>query len=111
MKPCLATVLWACIVVPAGVHAQKTSPSGQQAAPLREVPAVAPGNPGAGLPPMIEGEPVEKRPPEKSDDKPAFPEQTRALYHATAPYKITTLIDNLPAPRSMKRRLPSATPG
>jgi glucose/arabinose dehydrogenase len=50
---------------------------------------------------MIEGQPVEKRPPEKSDDKPAFPEQTRAPYHATAPYKITTLIDNLPAPWSL----------
>jgi aldose sugar dehydrogenase len=50
---------------------------------------------------MIEGEPVEKRLPEKSDDKPVFPEQTRAPYHATAPYKITTLIDNLPAPWSL----------
>src|SRR5580704_21075 len=47
------------------------------------------------------GQPIEKRPPEKSDDKPAFPEQTRAPYHATAPYKITTLIDNLPAPWSL----------
>jgi glucose/arabinose dehydrogenase len=47
------------------------------------------------------GQPIEKRPPEKADDKPAFPEQTRAPFHATAPYKITTLIDNLPAPWSL----------
>src|SRR5579863_10553251 len=49
----------------------------------------------------MEGQPIESRPPEKSDDKPAFPEQTRAPYHATAPFKITTLIDNLPAPWSL----------
>jgi aldose sugar dehydrogenase len=48
-----------------------------------------------------EGQPIEIRPPEKSDDKPAFPEQTRAPYHASAPFKITTLIDNLPAPWSL----------
>src|SRR6202044_2554619 len=101
MKPCLAAVLWACVVGPAGVHAQKTSPPGQEAAPLRGGPAVTSGNPGAGPPPMIEGQPVEKRPPEKSDDKPAFPEQTRAPYHASAPFQVTTLIDNLPAPWSL----------
>jgi glucose/arabinose dehydrogenase len=48
-----------------------------------------------------EGQPIEKRPPEKAGDQPVFPEQTRAPYHATAPYKITTLIDNLPAPWSL----------
>jgi glucose/arabinose dehydrogenase len=86
MKHYLTPFLWACIVVPSAVRAQNTSTPGPQAAPV------------SGL---IEGEPVEKRPPEKSDDKPAFPEQTRAPYHATAPYKITTLIDNLPAPWSL----------
>ena len=30
-----------------------------------------------------------------------FPEQTRAPYHASAPFKVTTLIDNLPAPWSL----------
>src|SRR5580658_8190519 len=52
-------------------------------------------------PAVVEGQPVETRPPEKKDNKPAFPEQTRAPYHATAPFKITTLIDNLPAPWSL----------
>ena len=104
MKHYLTPFLWACIVVPSGVHAQKTSTPRQQAAPVSGLPAVTTppsGNPGAGPRPMIEGQPVEKRLPEKSDDKPAFPEQTRAPYHATAPYKITTLIDNLPAPWSL----------
>ena len=49
----------------------------------------------------VEGEPIETRPPEKSDDKPEFPEQTRAPYHATEPFQVTTLIDNLPAPWSL----------
>ena len=49
----------------------------------------------------MEGRPIETRPPEKKDNAPAFPEQTRAPYHATAPFKVTTLIDNLPAPWSL----------
>ena len=57
----------------------------------------------AGLPrpAVVEGQPVETRPPEKTDNKPAFPEQTRAPYHATAPFKVTTLIDHLHAPWSL----------
>ncbi len=52
---------------------------------------------------LTEGQPIESRPPEKSDDKPAFPEQTRAPYHfLSAPrLGITTLIDNLHAPWSL----------
>src|SRR5580698_10441044 len=76
MKPYLTAVLWACIVgIPAAVDAQQ--------------------------PATVEGQPIERRPPEKSDDKPSFPEQTRAPYHASAPFHITTLIDNLPAPWSL----------
>jgi glucose/arabinose dehydrogenase len=52
-------------------------------------------------PVTVEGQPIERRPPEKADDKPAFPEQTRAPYHASVPFKITTLIDNLPSPWSL----------
>ena len=51
------------------------------------------------LPPQpprtVEGQPIETRAPEKADDKPLFPEQTRAPYHASAPFKVTTLVDNL----------------
>ena len=76
MKPYLTAVLWACIVgIPAPVDAQQ--------------------------PATVEGQPIERRPPEKSDDKPSFPEQTRAPYHASAPFRVTTLIDNLPAPWSL----------
>src|SRR6202008_1914315 len=47
------------------------------------------------------GTPIEKSPPEKKYDKPAFLEQTRAPYHASVPFQVTTLIDNLPAPWSL----------
>ena len=42
-----------------------------------------------------EGKPIDTRPTEKKDNTPAFPEQTRAPFHATAPFKVTTLINNL----------------
>jgi aldose sugar dehydrogenase len=48
-----------------------------------------------------EGQPIDARPPEKSDDKPLFPEQTRAPFHATAPFTITTLASSLHAPWSL----------
>jgi glucose/arabinose dehydrogenase len=50
---------------------------------------------------MTEGQPIESRPPEKADDKPAFPGQTRAPYHATKPPVVTTLTDKLRAPWSL----------
>ena|ERR1700761_4650176 len=46
----------------------------------------------------VEGQPVESRPPEKAGDQPLFPQQTRAPFHATPPYKITTLASTLHAP-------------
>src|SRR4029450_403652 len=42
-----------------------------------------------------EGKPIDTRPTEKKDNTPTFPEQTRAPFHATAPFKLTTLINNL----------------
>lgn len=53
---------------------------------------------GQTRPAMVEGQPVETRPTEKKDNAPTFPEQTRAPYHATAPFKVKTLIDNLHVP-------------
>src|SRR5436190_8188708 len=76
MRPYLSTALCASlVVVPAAVHAQTA---------IRPEPA------------RIEGKTTETRPPEKSDNQPTFPQQTRAPYHASAPFKVTTLIDNLP---------------
>ena len=53
-------------------------------------PSVPPGPPRT-----IDGQPIETRKPEKADDKPLFPEQTRAPYRASVPFKVTTLVDNL----------------
>ena len=78
--------LFACLVLlPATLDAQTP-------------PAAAPSNGGAARLPWVstvEGKPIDTRPTEKKDNAPTFPEQTRAPYHATAPFKVTTLIDNL----------------
>ena len=50
---------------------------------------------------MEDGKPIDRRPTEKTDNAPAFPEQTRAPYRKTAPFKVTTLIDNLEVPWSL----------
>jgi glucose/arabinose dehydrogenase len=57
---------------------------------------------GFPAPRMVEGQPIETRPPEKEDDHPAFPGQTRAPYHASVPYNVTTLSDKLKAPWSFQ---------
>ena len=44
------------------------------------------------IPPMTEGQPVDTRTPEKADDKPVFPGQTRAPFHASGvSYKVEVL--------------------
>src|SRR3979411_477891 len=65
--------------------------------------STAPGGQSAGAPraAAVEGRPIETRPPEKKDNAPAFPEQTRAPYHAPAPFTVTTLIDDMHAPWSL----------
>src|ERR1700681_4712042 len=65
--------------------------------------ATAPNGNATGMPgpAAVEGRPIETRPPEKTDNKPAFPEQTRAPYHATVPFKVTTLVDRMHAPWSL----------
>ena len=49
-------------------------------------------------PRMVEGLPFETRPPEKADDKPLFPQQTRAPYHKVADYAVTTITNKLRLP-------------
>jgi glucose/arabinose dehydrogenase len=52
-------------------------------------------------PAKVEGKPIETRSLENTKDKPLFPEQTRAPYRASAPFKVTTLVDNLHVTWSM----------
>ena len=47
------------------------------------------------------GQPIETRAPEKADDKPAFPGQTRAPYQPTAAFQTVTLTDQLNKPWSL----------
>ena len=51
-------------------------------------------------PANVPGQPIETRPPEKSDDTPAFSGQTRAPYEKTVPFTVTTLTDKLHTPWS-----------
>ncbi len=46
----------------------------------------------------VEGQPIDSRAPEKADDKPLFPQQTRAPFHATPPYKVEIVASTLHAP-------------
>src|SRR5579864_4806841 len=108
MKPRLITALWAGLaVICTGVSAQTpiTSGSQSQAATTSTAPTSTPARSSNSrawpAPATVDGQPIERRQPEKSDDQPAFPEQTRAPYHASAAYQVTTLIDNLPAPWSL----------
>src|SRR3954469_2603246 len=68
--------------------------AGAQAA--RQGAATAPAPPT-----LVEGRPADSRPTERPDNKPEFAEQTRAPYHATKPYTITTLADGMTAPWSL----------
>jgi glucose/arabinose dehydrogenase len=49
---------------------------------------------------QAEGQPIERRPPEKADDKPAFHGQTRAPFHRTAPFNVKILTEKLRSPWS-----------
>ena len=52
-------------------------------------------------PQLIPGKPIETRPPEKADDKPIFPEQTRAPYQPGVPVDVTVITDKLNKPWSL----------
>jgi glucose/arabinose dehydrogenase len=52
-------------------------------------------------PRLVERQSWDARPPEKADDRPLFPEQTRAPYHKAASYKVTTITDKLHLPWSI----------
>ena len=66
-----------------------------QTPPAQDAPTV-PNNPDYTA--LVEGKPVDSRLNENVKDKPAFPGQTRAPYHKTAPYKLTEITSGLHAP-------------
>jgi glucose/arabinose dehydrogenase len=82
------------LAVPVMLAAQTPPPAPAPTAPYRPPARVRP----FPAPLTVNGEPIESRPPEKADDKPAFTGQTRAPYRATAGYNVTTLTDKLDYP-------------
>ena len=99
MKPYLPSAIVLIGIFAAAMEAQTSGTSGATGAAAPAARSQAPSD--KALPALVEGQPVERRQPEKKDNKPTFPQQTRAPYHASAPFQITTLIDTLPAPWSL----------
>ena len=99
MKPYLLSAIVFIGIFAAAMEAQTSGTSGSTSAAAPAARSQAPSD--RALPALVEGQPVERRQPEKKDDQPTFPQQTRAPYHASAPFQITTLIDTLPAPWSL----------
>jgi len=67
----------------------------QTPAPVGDAPVV-PNNPDYAA--LQEGKPVDTRLNENKNDRPLYPEQTRAPYHKTAPYQTTEITGGLYAP-------------
>ena len=99
MKPYLLSAIVFIGIFAAAMEAQTSGTLGSTGAAAPAARSQAPSD--RALPALVEGQPVERRQPEKKDDQPTFPQQTRAPYHASAPFQITTLIDTLPAPWSL----------
>ena len=57
---------------------------------------------GFPAPQLIEGKPLETRPGEKANGYPTFPQQTRAPYKKSAPFKTTTLTTALKQPWALQ---------
>jgi len=55
---------------------------------------------GFPTPSTVEGQPIEIRPPELASDHPIVAGETRAPYHKSVPYTVTTITDKLKAPWS-----------
>lgn len=69
----------------------------------QDTPPAPPQGGARDFPPprLVEGQSWDARPPEKADDHPLFPEQTRAPYHKSVSYKVTTITDKLRLPWSI----------
>src|SRR5579872_4105981 len=87
-----AWMLTACMaMLPAALAAQTPSESAPG-------PARAPSAPTFN---RIEGQPIDARKPNNPNEVPAFPGQTHAPYHRTAPFNVTVLQDNMHVPYSL----------
>ena len=101
-------VMFVCLaLVPSALTGQSEAPitsSANPKVPTEQKPDSAPKSrfrPRGPVYATTEGQPIDARPPEKFDDKPLFPEQTHAPFHATSSFTITTLASTLHAPWSL----------
>jgi glucose/arabinose dehydrogenase len=78
-------------MLPAVLIAQTPAGRGNTAAPIRRSFEKS----------TVEGQPIDKRPPELDTDHPVFPGQTHAPYHKTADVAVTTVASNLDTPWSV----------
>jgi glucose/arabinose dehydrogenase len=67
-----------------------------QTPPATPAAPTVPNNPDYAA--LQEGKPIDSRLNENLADKPLYPEQTRAPYHKTAPYRLTEITGSLYAP-------------
>lgn len=84
-------ILAACLVMLSDGLGAQTPPAGAPAPARRYAPAYN----------TVEGQTIESRKPNNPNEVPAFPEQTRAPYHGTAPFNVTVLQDNMHVPYSL----------
>ena len=100
MRRGLVSILLAsAVILPAVTLAQVgENPTGT---PPGVAPLKSQNSQGFPLPAMTPGQPIETRPPEKTDDKPIFAGQTRAPFHPTVKFQTVTLTDQLNKPWSM----------
>src|ERR1700722_2013906 len=93
-------VVWAVLLAgfPTALAAQTPAPLAAQTEAPQTAPLKSRFAPSFPVYSTVEGQPINPSPPEKNDDRPLFPEQTRAPYHKTAPYKVTVLTASLHAP-------------
>jgi aldose sugar dehydrogenase len=101
-------VLTACGLATLGVVAAQAqtaapppNPTPSPAASPAPNPAFGRENPPGIGPATIPGKPIETRPPERADNNPAFPQQTRAPYAKSVDYQVTVVTDKLKNPWSL----------
>lgn len=96
MGVCLACLVMAPVVAMAAEAVELTGrPPGAAAQQSKN-------SQGFPDPAMIEGKALETRGPEKWNDHPTFPQQTRAPYKKSAPFKTTTLTTALKQPWALQ---------
>jgi glucose/arabinose dehydrogenase len=106
----LGTWLFCSVLLPSAAFAQTPSPAPAGTSVPTNVPTGTPegvdpmpshNSRGFPDPQTIEGQPIETRSPELASDHPVVAGETRAPYHKSVAYNVTTITDQLKAPWSL----------